>query len=417
MQMIFYSLLATASSSPISETGDNTENTGNEQSTGEYPEINLYEETHATANVNTATLNCLSTVFKFALNVTELDITNCTESSPVTLNDANWNVKFCKGADATNRTVLDIFVVSTSGENVTKWSSSAQATFKLLQKDGRENGTIEKILQKQKFSSLSSTFGIKEFIHWADLMAQYVKEHKAHFEIEITTDALNCKVPSQMERSYAQLHILVNNVSKVTKAISPVVVVRGIKFNVVFSKDRNHLSVALNANVDDLDINWIYHADVIIKLLPFEGEAIESRHSQDITWAHNSIGTQTWLSWADFVAADRAFVVNDQANFIVEFNLDAPKAAWGIMGTDEIEPAQNTQQNSDSGTAEQQPEFEIALSCTVCLEPFGSGHICSSTCGHLFCRSCFDQTIAQANGRCPTCRTSMRRDVCYPLFF
>lgn len=388
----------------------------NAQSANEYPDINLYADDGAQTNVNTATLNCLSSVFNFALNMTNLEGENCTESSPIILNDARWRVKFCKGADTSNRTVLDVFLISNYGENTTKWSSSALATFKLFQKDGQQNGTIEKILPKQKFNNLNPTFGIKEFIHWNDLKAGYVKENKAHFEIEITTGALDCKIPSQMERSYAQLHIVINNVSKVTDAISPVIVVRGIRFNIVIFKDDNHLAVNLRANVDDLDINWIYPANVLIKLLPFDGEPIESKHSHDITWAQNSIGVEKWLLWTDFIASNGTFVVNDQANFIVEFHLEEPRSAWGIMESDDIVPSSNPQSISNSGS-DSQSNGLVTLACTVCLEPFGSGQICASQCGHLFCRACFEQTIIQSNSRCPTCRGIMRRDVCYPLLF
>lgn len=345
-------------------------------------------------------LDCFLSEFRFTVNVADLQ-SDCVESSAVILRDVSWRVKLCKRQIET-KNVLDVFLVLAL-DAADKWSCEAQATFALHQKDNQKDKVVSKALNKHKFSDLSSSFGIEEFIDWETFMAEHVKENKATFDIEITANPSQRIVPSKMVQLYTRLHIFVENVSKLGETFSSEVTVQGIKWRVHVAKKNDKLAVNLLAAENDIDLYWGYRGDMKFELSSYDGQPLTKRIDHDFSWASPEGGFDEFLSWNDFVDSKNKYVLNDNANFLVEFKVDKPKSLIGIV--DESKPA-----------IEQVSTNEITLDCAICMESFGSGRIFSTKCGHLFCRNCYTQATSYSSA-CPLCKeTCYQRDL-HPLYF
>ncbi|XP_076818303.1 E3 ubiquitin-protein ligase RNF4-like isoform X2 [Clavelina lepadiformis] len=62
----------------------------------------------------------------------------------------------------------------------------------------------------------------------------------------------------------------------------------------------------------------------------------------------------------------------------------------------------------------------LKLNCPVCLEPLHSviragRKICSTVCGHIFCRSCIKQAVRTCK-KCPTCRKKLTEKGFHDIF-
>lgn len=357
----------------------------------------------------TSKLDCFVTLFRFTVNANALESTNCVESSNVVLRDVSWKVKLCKrptkDIDTTKATnVVDIFLISALDDGSGKWSCEAQAVFTLLQKEGQNDKTIRNVLQKQQFGDANLSFGIENFVDWDKFLAEYVNDNKAFLDVEISTNPLQRIVPSKMVQLYTRLHMFVENVSKLDEIFSSEVIVQGIKWKIHIEKIADNLAVYLLAS-DITDMSWSYSGDIKIELLSYDGRPLAQRLGHDFSWATPEAGFDKFLSWSEFIDSKNKYVVNDKANFIVEFKVDEPKPSRGII--DPSEPKPEPESESPTG---------LTLDCAICMESFGSGDIWSTKCGHLYCGTCLDQTLKHAL-ECPLCKKPCYRHEIHKIYF
>lgn len=74
----------------------------------------------------------------------------------------------------------------------------------------------------------------------------------------------------------------------------------------------------------------------------------------------------------------------------------------------------------DESLGDDEPESEsengVTLKCGICWGGFGSGKMCSTKCGHLFCRRCIRQAMSHST-KCSACRKPWKRDDIRRIYF
>lgn len=342
---------------------------------------------------------CVSTVFRYKANVPNSTAT-CIESPKFKLSDVNWRIKLCKTQTA-ERTALGIYLISSLDENMEEWSCEAKAMFKLLPKNDQTDRSIVKFLVKQKFGHANSSQGFDEFIDWKEFLEHYVSGNEAEFEIAVSANPLNRNVSPNLDQTYSKLRLRVDDVSELEdeQCYSPEVIVRGIKWRFLVKKMDDYLAVFLSSDSLDLHKNWSYKVDATFRLLSFDENVGEKSLviSHRFNYREFDWGFNHFLSWSEFTDKRKRYVVQDTANFELEFAVDEPKPLW------EIDEYQMKTGNS-------------SLHCSVCLELFSTGQIYSTRCGHLFCQPCFKNSI-EGNEVCPMCKTPSKIAELHPIYF
>lgn len=344
------------------------------------------------------------TVFQFTLNTAKLS--KVSENTPeVVLSGLNWKIRFSKkSSDGDQKTeTLSVHLVSESKQKDMNWSCEAQAAFKLLRKDDQVDKSVVKYLNKTTFNSDNSCHGVDDFINWNDLQKNYSYDNKVTFEIELSTSPLKRKrnASEAINRCSVKFQMHIKDVSKLTTTSvrSPEVVLQGVRWHVRCSKYKDRLIVYLYSNRNDMEVNWTYKVDASFTLLSMKKESMHLKKKYSKNWDSEikGWGFANFLVWNEFVSDDEMYVSQDSANIFVEVKVQEPVPKWKIM-------------------CHTLSKAEQTIECAICFENFPSGNIFSIKCGHLFCKPCF--TNAMANRKeCPTCKVATRSIQLHPIYF
>lgn len=340
---------------------------------------------------------CFATIFRFTADVSML-ASGSVVSPEIRLSDVNWKIELQKKTDETGiKNVLGVFLVSKFDKNTENFSIKAQAAFKLLRNDGQMEESIIKHLPKVRFSSIKQSHGFDDFVDWIDFLDRFVNENGAVFEIEITAEPLIQTFG--LDIGYAKFRVVVNDVSELDSCYSSETVVRGIKWKLRIQRQDESLSAFLYGDTNDMDKHWSYRTECTLKLVSFHEDVRSIKYSfkHDFCMEMNALGYNKLLDWSDFVSAEKQYVRNDNACFIIEMKVDEPKPMWQIMD-------------------HKLSKANSLLECSICFECFATGKIFTIKCGHLFCKPCFRKFIVNQQV-CPKCRTPTSADELHPIFF
>lgn len=344
-----------------------------------------------------ATNRCLSTIFRFTIDVSQLT-TNSIGSPEIRVSDVNWKIQLKKNPTDCDggKVALGVYLVSTFDE--ANLSCDAQATFKLLRNDNRADQSIVKYLQKQKFTNLKNLHGFDGFVDWTDFHTDFVNDGKATFKVEISAEPPQRLAQlTTIDQEYAKLHVFVENVSQLGHCYSSEIVVRDVKWKVQIKKNGDDLGVFLCPDKLDLGKNWSYKVDCTFQLLALKDNDADDHKlstSKNFHYGVNDWGYKQFLKWSKFT---ESYVIDDTANIIIEFKVHEPKPLWTL----------NKPNLSNANSS---------LQCAVCLECFTTGNICTIKCGHLFCEPCFTKSTKERKV-CPMCKAATDTNELHPIFF
>lgn len=343
-----------------------------------------------------ATSSCLSTIFRFTFDISQLDV-NPIESSEIELSDVNWKIQLRKNStDDGSKVNLGVYLVSTFDDGAPSLSCNAQASFKLLRNDNEIGQSIVKYLRKQKFSNLQQAHGFDEFIEWNEFLAHFVTDSKAIFKIEISAEPLQRLIITTIEQEYAKLHVVVKAVSELIMCDSPVIVVRGIKWKVSIRKNDDDLAIFLCADKSELGKNWFYKVECTFQLLSLcDDDSVKKVTTTNFHYDAFDWGYAHFIKMSEFTS--RRFTLANKANFIVEFKVHEPRPLWEL-----------NKPMLSNATA--------SLQCCVCFECFTTGNISTIKCGHLFCAPCYTKST-KVRKVCPMCTTPTNANELHPIFF
>ncbi len=100
----------------------------------------------------------------------------------------------------------------------------------------------------------------------------------------------------------------------------------------------------------------------------------------------------------------------------VEF-LDKPGSAFPkpklTLGTPP--PRKLSTSKKSTGARERNVKSESSLSCPICLDSLRQKNPMSTTCGHIFCKSCINQAMKNAK-QCPLCKKKLATTQIHPIF-
>lgn len=272
-------------------------------------------------------MNAVGSVFVFNADVTCLR-SNCVESSSIILNNIKWSVELCRSNN--NPNVIDVTLKSAMDGYVPRWNCNAQASVKLLPKT-ELRAMIEKQLPQQKFTEINASHGIVAFINLDVFFTYYVSDNRATFEIALSTNSMNIEDVADMNQIKSRVHVMLPNVSRLGRATSPVVVVQGIKWQVVVERQHENLSIYLEATESDFNRGSTYRVDANFKLLTYDPSArpVIKSFTQTYHWGATLKGFTQFISWIDFIDGSRKFILDDKANLLVEFQVE-PESLWQI---------------------------------------------------------------------------------------
>lgn len=255
--------------------------------------------------------------FELRVNIEELR-RGCIKSPDIQLSSLFWTVQLCSTSN-----FVSISLVSHFERDAPKWSSEAQAIFKLISNDGDDNKTIKRNITKRLFDAYNQSQSVS-FLSWDTIKDEYIHEGESILDIEIAVDEPVRK--HETEQISTKAIILVENVSKLSSYPyrSPSFMVRGIRWNIEFKKLLNNALVGfLHAERKDLSRSESWLVKATIDLLSWKDDYVSrSREFNRRFGARNSSGECAMFdSW---MIDDSEIIKNDAIRFKVELGVDKP---------------------------------------------------------------------------------------------
>lgn len=283
--------------------------------------------------IRTLEANRVGSVFNATVDIRYLEHGQCAETSTsVHLNDIEWSVKLCKSVSASHASALDVALVSKVKGFGAKWHCDAQATIKLF---GQKVSVNQ--LPRNRFTNYVPQHFIRGFIHWTEFSTYHVSENQTTFEVALSTNVPNTNEPSDVDVTKARIHVMLENVSKLTTNLSPEVVVRGIRWRIATERFGGAqvgmggaLSVYLAAIEEDFGISSCYKVNATFKLLTYDPNVkpAENTIEELYHWGVPQRGFNRFLRWESLFDAAGKYILGDKANILVEFSVEEPKSLW-----------------------------------------------------------------------------------------
>lgn len=292
---------------------------------------------HATRTLET---NRVGSVFHATADIRYLEHGQCAETSTsIHLNDIEWSVRLCKAVSTHYANALDVALVSNVRGFGAKWHCDAQATMKLI---GTNNRVTYKNLPRHRFTNEVPKHFIRRFIDWSDFTTQYVNGNQTTIEVALSTIVPSTSEPSDVEVTKARIHVMLDNVSKLEKNISPEVVVRGIRWRIVTERVGGAqaglggaLSIYLEAVEEDFGKSSSYRVCATFKLLTYDSSVKPTVFTIDelYHWGVPQRGISNFMRWDWLLDSTKKIILGDKANLLVEFSVEEPKSLGDAQGT------------------------------------------------------------------------------------
>lgn len=221
--------------------------------------------------------------YRFTANVSKLEF-HSYESPKISLDGVNWRVYLQKWSDiGYNNGVLGVYLVLQSSNST-------------------------------EFSSCEARAAI--------------------FSIAIEPPILT--IDLNVDQRYARFHVVVKNVDKLGEFHSFDTVVRGIKWKLLAEKVGDDLSLYLCADENGMDKKWFHKIEVNVQSVSFDDDIAPIKKSliHELRCGRSSCGFQKFIGWTDFMDADKKYVEDNAAFFLVELEVSDPEPLFEITDSE-----------------------------------------------------------------------------------
>lgn len=294
----------------------------------------------------TVSSNEIESTFRFTVNAKDLEKSKSVSTAKFEVSNSKWRVRFSRESINSNMLAIHLENVSLKkpwifSKNRKEWSRSsreAQATFKLLQPDGRAIKPIVKHLSIKTFDSKYFSHGVDDFIEWGAFLNDYTRGNLATFEINISP------APLQLERHTkvkmmpvsAKMIVVIRGAKKMAFTGYPKTTAQGICWDVIVQKFNEHLSVNMIAIKEDMDDNWYYKAVVKIALISSvpDSKSVSCNIVVDCVKGETNYAVNEFLKWSDFVDESKGYIDDmNKAKLSIEIQVDGPQPLWKLQST------------------------------------------------------------------------------------
>lgn len=286
----------------------------------------MIESITADENIQTTSdISILGRTIRFSVDLTQLISGSCQPTPYFVLNNIQWDVEIC-------RTYYGDYVgvkINTFKNNDVFWSSDVEAIIKIMVD---EKIVHKKFLEKKTYSNQNPSNTIEDFLPYVTFAGLAVDDE---VNFEITFSASKSKVSTElgMHQIYTKFHMIFDpsNLDQ-NSIISPVVVVRGIKWRVEIETDSSgyYLAIFIVADKNDLDKTLSYKVTATISVLSLDSDkSVQPTFVENIRWSSNRLGSSEILDWID-LNEQNGFILEGEAHLVVTIDVDEPTTLWDI---------------------------------------------------------------------------------------
>lgn len=340
----------------------------------------------------------------FLFDVPKISALNECFSPEFLIQGAPWKIRLYKYRKD-NEHRLTFSLICASKIRSMDWSHVAYASVELLSFGGKN--------APKKYSSpfvfnRSVTNWDRELLKWNDLFdatKNYVKSDAISLKIKIIVANPLDKNKSQLifeEFTTAtakgrRLVLTVTDIGNLMAVCSPQFIFNQAPWFIDVYKDhKDQICVRLKCrNFDEPE----YFADVnmSVKLVAAgrQGKSIEKFATKKMKYNHN-FAIKSLASRCDLLKRHNGFINNNNndncKSIVIEVHLDI-----------------NQPPGLDAVNANNPPAQRFELECAICLLRFEGQNVSFTSCGHMFCTECIEETIKNNRKACPVCNTRITK--------
>lgn len=352
----------------------------------------------------------------FRLTIKKIDELKSIRSSPVIVQDLPWQIELYRreAKDENSIDTLSIYLHCLSN-NKLQWFCGAMATVR-LQSFKNNRPSLLNAIQPWVFCADELVWSCKGFIRWADLFDAnngYVKNNQIVIDVKISAR----KFPHINDRSLqystnarnsAKLSFQIAHVSDLMAAATSAFDFSGLQWKIVVRRKQFVDGDSWSQAYLSVDLYCATNQSSKWKRKIFTKFTLKSEHDAHVQSfdeakkygnSCRNRGISKFLLWSTLMARRNGYVVNDSITMDVEIR-------------DHSEDADDNNNNGASGSR-QLPRIE--MSCSICLEDMIGRELLSTTCGHIFCKSCILDSIA-LRSRCPNCQARLVKKDLHPIY-
>lgn len=316
------------------------------------------------------------------------------ETPEIIVGEIPWIIRICRiskespdGKRDWLNAYLDCNYKDTEKGKNTKWWIEAAATLELITFN-ENNDPVETIVSKKKFKEGYRTFELPDFLPWDDLFDEG-KRYTEMGEIKIKGVIMTTPLCRQSGLELTKTHVgmLIQNVNSLTTTYSNKVILRGIGWRVKIQKETNSIGVYLLSEFDVEHFAWTYLVRFTVKLMSFcdDDEPLKKKKEHRFFYVSAGWGWKSFIAWDTFLEEKSKYVLNYGARFEFSIDVEPGEPVWKF-------------ENALIGN-------EIQSKCPICLDTFDDQEVMATTCGHLFCSDCIEESI-EKHEKCPLCNAT-----------
>lgn len=236
------------------------------------------------------------------------------DSSELLLSNVSWTLQLCRRYD-----VLDLFIMAAYNDDEINWSFNATV-------DCFANGNSWRF--GRIFNNTNSSIVVNRILKWNEFSDKYAQDGTFKIKLNITMDPV-LRTPihhQQYEQISTIFHVILKNINVLNDVYSDKIILRGIRWNILISKESEHLAIYLNGDKNDMDIYWSHMVNATFKVLSWDNSVIAPSKSYQYAFnkrAHNW-GYRKYLTWSEFIDPKNKYVLDDTAIIEVSVKVGEP---------------------------------------------------------------------------------------------
>lgn len=345
--------------------------------------------------------------FRFTIrNVKQM---TTTISSQVHIYGLPWQVKIKKNGED-----ITIQLCCNNPDKTSNWSCAARAIFKLLSFSCRSELFEQRQDVVAVFNSELTCIGRnKELIKWQDLLdtrKQYVCNNTMMIDVTIQAEKPRDANQSRLIEvepvsGHATFHFKLLNVKRIIAMDSPEFTYRNMKCQLTVSKRYPLTNDELMKHKEGYLGIWLvafnyiesaYNVQVIFRLLSHKSDGKHFEKVAENVTPNRFNYSSRLIALCDLYQNLNEYVQNDSIQLEVEIRIV----------------------NENASSLQQQrvnKKSSIVMECILCYDNMIDQPISSTPCGHLFCRSCIEESLIM-RAACPICNKIVNRDELHDVF-
>lgn len=306
---------------------------------------------------------------------------------------------------------LAVCLACKNQETVLNWSCMAHLKCNLLTNSC--NSLDRCFQQPMEYSTKNISWGWNNYLTIKELFddeKNYVKNDSIVFEIKVKVGPIcGSKLMSPIglnelaDVSKKTFRLTINKISELVGFNSPVVLMRGLPWIIVVCKCKPAKTTWLCLYLKCIyasDTDWSCEAKALFRLISEKRNKKQYKWMlDDVTFNKNAIqhGNREFIKWDDLVDDSNQYINNDSIELEVELEVQQEK---GIALTHEEDGVK---------------ALRLAMQCPICFQSFIGRSTSSTSCGHLFCKSCVEKAV-QRSDTCPVCNQNLDLAEIRPIY-